>query len=166
MTRNNNHNFLVEEIASSLTLMNRKMAVAESCTGGGICSIITSIPGSSDFFKGGIISYSNKIKINQLQVRKEDIKKYSAVSRQVAKQMAEGVKNKFNVDYSIATTGYAGPSGCNVGQVFVAFSSKEKNHVVKYLFDGNRKEIIDKTIFEALRMLLCEIKNKKVFSSN
>ena len=136
MSANDNWKVLVKEIAALLTAQNKTVAVAESCTGGNIAALLTSVSGSSNFFEGGIIAYSEKIKINQLQVKKQDITKYSAVSEQVAQQMAEGVKHQFQSDYALVTTGYAGPTGDKVGQVFFAFASKEKTHVSAHRFEG------------------------------
>ena len=93
-----------------------------------------------------------------MKVKKQDITKYSAVSEQVAQQMVEGVKHQFQSDYALATTGYSGPTGDNVGQVFIAFVFKEKTHVTSNLFEGERKEIVHKAAVQALRILLSEIK--------
>ena len=158
MSVNGNWQALVKEIAALLTAQKKTVAVAESCTAGNIAALLTSVSGSSNFFEGGIIAYSEKVKINQLQVKKQDITKYSAVSEQVAQQMAEGVKHQFQSDYALATTGYAGPTGDKVGQVFIAFASKEKPHVTSFLFEGERKEIVHKAAVKALSVLLSEIK--------
>ncbi len=158
MSVNDNCQALVKEIAALLTAQNKTVALAESCTGGNIAAMLTSFSGSSNFFEGGIIAYSEKTKINQLQVKKQDITKYSAVSEQVAQQMADGVKCQFQSDYSLATTGYAGPIGEKVGQVFISFASKSKNHVTSHLFEGERKEIVGKATVKALSILLAEIK--------
>ena len=87
------------------------MATAESCTGGRIAHKITSVPGSSEYFKGGVVAYSNEVKANILGVNIHDIEKYGAVSSEVAQQMAEGARKILNADYAIATTGVAGPTG-------------------------------------------------------
>ena len=158
MSVNENWQALVKEIAAFLTAQKKTVAVAESCTGGNIAAMLTSFSGSSNFFDGGIIAYSEKVKNIQLQVKKQDIKKYSAVSEQVALQMAVGVKRQFQSDYALATTGYAGPKGEKVGQVFISFASKGKNHVTSHLFEGERKEIVHKAAVQALRILLSEIK--------
>jgi len=150
--------FLAQEIAELLISKNKTLSVAESCTGGKISSIITSVVGSSDFFKGGIIAYSNQVKLNQLGVRQKDLEKYSSVSEKVAMQMTEGIKNQFLVDYAIATTGYAGPEGEKVGQVFIAFSSSTKTIVKECFFQGERREIVDQAAIETLTLLLTEIK--------
>lgn len=149
---------LVKEIAELLISQDKTFSIAESCTGGKISSIITSYSGSSIFFSGGIIAYSNQAKINQLSVKNKDLAKYSAVSEKVAMQMAEGVKKQFQSDYAIATTGYAGPKGEKVGQVFISFSSEEKTIALKFFFEGERKEIVNKISIKALSIFLSEIK--------
>ena len=148
----------VKEIAKLLISQNKTLSVAESCTGGKISSIITSVSGSSNFLKGGIIAYSNQVKIDSLAVKQKDLEKHSAVSEKVAMQMAEGIKNQFQTDYAIATTGYAGPKGEKVGQVFIAFASAEKTIVVECSFEGERKEIVNKASIKTLTILLSEIK--------
>ena len=149
---------IVQKIGEILIAQKKTLSVAESCTGGKISSAITSVSGSSNYFKGALIAYSNSIKINQLAVKVEDIQKHSSVSEKVAMQMAEGIKNQFQTDYAIATTGYAGPKGEKVGQVFIAFASTEKTIVVECFFEGERKEIVNEASIKALTILLSEIK--------
>ncbi|OUV76095.1 MAG: hypothetical protein CBC83_01015 [Flavobacteriales bacterium TMED123] len=158
MSPNDNWQTLVKEIAAFLTAQKNTISVAESCTAGNIATMLTSLSGSSNFFEGGIIAYSEKAKINQLQVKNQDIKKYSAVSEQVAQQMVVGVKSQFQSDYALATTGYAGPTGDKVGQVFIAFAAKEEIYVSSHLFEGARKEIVCQAAVKALSILLSEIK--------
>ena len=149
---------IVQEIGEILIAQKKTLSVAESCTGGKISSAITSVSGSSNYFKGALIAYSNSIKINQLAVKVEDIQEHSSASEKVAMQMAEGIKNQFQTDYTIATTGYAGPKGDKVGQVFIAFASAEKAIVMECFFEGGRKEIVNKASIKALTILLSEIK--------
>ena len=149
---------IVQEISEILIAQKKTLSVAESCTGGKISSAITSVSGSSNYFKGALIAYSNSIKINQLAVKVEDIQKHSSVSEKVAMQMAEGIKNQFQTDYAIATTGYAGPKGEKVGQVFIAFASAEKTIAIECFFEGERKEIVNKASIKTLTILLSEIK--------
>ncbi len=150
---------VVKEIAVLLIAKNKTLSIAESCTAGSISKNLTSISGSSNYFEGGIIAYSNQVKINQLSVSAEDINKFSAVSKKVVEQMARGVKEKFSTDYAVATSGYAGPDGEKVGQVFIAVSSSKKVVVKGFLFVGKREEIIVQTTNQALLLLLSEIKN-------
>lgn len=104
------------------------LATAESCTGGYLAHRITSIPGSSDYFKGSIIAYSNEVKENILKVNKSDIEEYGAVSKSVVMQMAENVRGILNSDYGIATSGIAGPDGGSdekpVGTIWIAIASE------------------------------------------
>lgn len=100
-----------DRLGEILRKKSKTISCAESCTGGNISKLITSVSGSSEYFLGGIISYSNEMKVNVLGVKDEDIKAYGAVSQQVVIQMAEGVKRITNSDYSISISGIAGPGG-------------------------------------------------------
>lgn len=106
------------------------LATAESCTGGYVAHSITSISGSSDYFKGGIIPYSNEIKINQLSVKAETLEKFGAVSEETVAEMAARVREKFNADIGIATSGIAGPSGGTtdkpVGTIWIAYADADQ----------------------------------------
>ena len=153
------HKDIVQEISRILSLRKQTISVAESCTVGNIAVTLTSIPGSSDYFKGGIIAYWDEVKQKLLNVNFEDIKRNSVVSYEVTKQMASGVKEKFNTDFAIATTGYAGPTGQNVGQVFIAISSANNTIVKEYKFKGKRIEILSKATYKALSLFLEEIKS-------
>jgi len=138
------HNVDLQDVLVKYALKNKKtISVAESCTGGLIGSRITDVPGSSEVFLGGLLAYSDKIKENSLDINKNLIRKYGAVSREVAIQMARGVKNKFNSDVGIAVTGIAGPSGGTeekpVGLVYICYSSAGKEKVLKHTFGSVRK---------------------------
>lgn len=143
---------------------NTSVSVAESCTGGLISKIITSVPGSSAYFTGGVVAYSNDIKNQILGVKNEDLIKYGAVSEPVVKQMAEGALNKFYSAYSVATSGIAGPDGGTpdkpVGSVWVAVASKEKTIARLYKFSDNRERNILRSSVAALTMLRQLIMNK------
>ncbi|HOI28006.1 MAG TPA: CinA family protein [Paludibacteraceae bacterium] len=123
-------------------------ATAESCTGGNIAHQITLIPGSSSFFKGGIVSYSNEVKMNVLGVKAESLEKYGAVSQSVVEQMAEGAVRVIGSDFAVATSGVAGPDGGTpekpVGTVWMAVSNGKKTLSRKFLFGTDRKENIEK----------------------
>ncbi len=159
MTLLDKNQSIVQEIGEILKAQNKTLSTAESCTGGHISSIITSVAGSSDYFRGGVIAYSNQVKINQLGVSVNDIERDSAVSVKVAGQMAEGIKNKLQTNFAISTTGYAGPKGEKVGQVFIAIASSKKTVVNEYFFEGKRQKIIKQTVTKALALLLEKIKN-------
>lgn len=137
------------------------LSTAESCTGGYIAHLITSVQGASDYFEGSVISYSNAIKINQLNVNVDDIEKYGAVSQQVVEQMAEGVRKKMNTTYAIATSGIAGPTGGTeekpVGTVWIAIASEKGVVAKKYVFGKERDVNIERTAVAALGMLNLEM---------
>ncbi len=136
-------------ITRSLTI-----SVAESCTGGLIGHLITSTSGSSAYFMGGIISYSNQAKCDLLGVSPETLEKYGAVSDQTAKEMAAGVKERFKSDIGLSVTGIAGPDGGSiekpVGTVFMGFLFDNEPCSIRYLFKGSREEIKHQTAETAL----------------
>ena len=140
------------------------LSVAESCSSGIIASELTSNAGSSKYFSGGIIAYSDKIKQDILDIDKEIIKKQSSVCSDVAKLMVENVAKKFSSDFSISTTGYASPSSDNnitVGKVFIGIKTPNSLFVEEFLFSGDRKIIIQQVKDKALELLLNEIKKIK-----
>ena len=138
------------------------VAVAESCTSGLIASKLTLRPGSSSFLKGGIIAYQNDIKIKILGVDEQAILQYTEVSTEVVRQMAEGVRKSFLADYSIATSGYAGPSGGtnnnSSGTVFIAISSVSGVDVERFIFSGDRQNIVNQASEKAVSLLYDAIK--------
>jgi nicotinamide-nucleotide amidase len=133
------------------------LALAESCTGGSIAQFITSNAGSSAYFKGGVVAYSNEIKNKLLKVPSDLIEKYGAVSLQVAEAMAIGVRNALNADYSVATTGIAGPDGGTVekpvGIVWIAVAGPSGVKSKMYNFKHNRERNIIRTTHTALNLL-------------
>jgi nicotinamide-nucleotide amidase len=139
-----------------------KLAVAESCTGGMLGERLTSVPGSSDVFLGGVIAYHNDVKLELLGVRREDVERYGAVSEQVAVQMASGVREKFGADVGVSVTGIAGPGGGTaekpVGLVWIAVHGSESKarrfHVV-----GDRAEIRQRAAQAALEMVRRALSN-------
>jgi nicotinamide-nucleotide amidase len=138
------------------------ISVAESCTSGLIGSSLSQIPGSSNFFLGGIICYSDLSKINLLGISSKLINEKSSVSEDVCFEMAKNVRNKFSSDFSIATTGYAGPTGGTednpVGTVFITINSSKGSITEKILFSGDRKIILNQVRIKALELLINEIK--------
>ena len=144
---------------------NISISVAESCTSGLIASKITSISGSSAYFKGGIIAYQNEIKVNILGVSQSLIDEKTSVSSEVVEQMALNVQDKFNSDFSLATSGYAGPLGGTekkpVGTVFIAIATKSEVISCKFYFSGIRQAIINQATDESLRMLIEKIKKEE-----
>jgi len=154
---------LLNEVFSILNEKKLTIATAESCTGGLIAHTLTNISGSSEYFDRGIVSYSNRAKMELLGVSEESLRKYGAVSEEVAKEMAEGVRTRSGVDIGISTTGIAGPTGGSkdkpVGLVYVAVSTKDKTVVRKFLFKGDRLQIKESSCEVALSMLLDILKS-------
>ncbi len=152
------------KISNLLEQRNITVATAESCSGGLIAHTLTNISGSSVYFDRGIVSYSNKAKIDLLGIKEDILEEFGAVSEQVAEAMAEGVRIKSNVDIGIATTGIAGPTGGTpekpVGLVYIAVSLADKAIVRKYQFSGDRLQNKESTCNAALQMLL-DITNKQ-----
>ncbi len=136
------------------------LSVAESCTGGLICDRITDVPGSSAYFMGGMVTYSNESKEKHLGVRMDEIKKYGAVSPQVAKQMAHGVRRTFHTTFGLSTTGVAGPTGGTkrspVGRVFIAVAKGNRTWGKKLDLKGRRREIKKQAVKRSFD-LLCKI---------
>jgi nicotinamide-nucleotide amidase len=148
---------LVSSVARLLTGKKATLAVAESCTGGAISAAITSLAGASEYYLGSVVSYSNEVKTSVLGVSPEDIATHGAVSGRVAEQMAAGVKKLLGSDYSIATTGIAGPGGGTpekpVGTVWIAVAGPEGVHSGKFTFGRLRAQNIDRASSTALNML-------------
>lgn len=137
-----------------------KVSVAESCTGGLICSKLVNVSGASDVFTHGFVTYSNKAKRKVLGVNRDTLKKYSAVSKEVAKEMAKGCIFTADSDVSVAVTGYAGPYDTKdepKGLVYIACSVKDKVIVEKYNFNGDRAKIRESAAVRALDMLRTSI---------
>ena len=133
------------------------MATAESCSGGLIAHRITNVPGSSGYFVGGVVAYSNEIKQNLLGVEAETLAAHGAVSEPVAREMAEGARQRFRTDYAIACTGIAGPAGGTaekpVGLVHIAVASGVGTTATRNLFKGSRLTVKEQTAEKALAML-------------
>ncbi|MBR4582933.1 MAG: competence/damage-inducible protein A [Bacteroidales bacterium] len=138
------------------------VATAESCTGGKVASLITSVSGSSEYYKGSVVSYCNEVKANVLGVSRADLEKYGAVSSTVAEQMASGVRRLLKTDYAVATTGIAGPTGGSdekpVGTVWIAVATPTKVVSRKYVFGKDRAINIERFAASALSMLIVEMK--------
>lgn len=133
------------------------LSVAESCTGGALAEAFTSMPGASEYFKGGIVSYSNEVKARLLGVSRESLAQHGAVSREVAEQMALGAREVCATDYAIATTGVAGPSGGTeekpVGTVWIAVATPGEVISRKFLFGKQRVQNIQRATTMAINML-------------
>lgn len=148
---------LEEIVGKLLKEQGRTLATAESCTGGYIAHLITSIPGSSAYFTGSVIAYSNQIKAKVLGVKEDTLMAQGAVSEQTVMEMAEGVKNKFGTDYAIAVSGIAGPDGGTdqkpVGTTWIAVAGPSSTMAEKFLFGKNRKRNIRLAAVTALNKL-------------
>ena len=138
--------------------MGGTLATAESCSGGLLAHRITNVPGSSEYFLGGVVTYSNRAKTSLLRVRKSDLAEWGAVSEPVAREMAEGVRRRFGADFGIGITGIAGPGGDTVekpvGLVYIAIAGAAGTVVKRNRFVGTREAIKDLSADKALRMLL------------
>jgi len=152
----------IQSVVGSLLLEKQKtIAVAESCTGGFLSHLITSIPGSSAYFMGGTVSYSNASKMSQLSVSEQSLKDYGAVSEAVAIEMAIGARKIYNTDFALSITGIAGPGGGSVekpiGTVWMGIATHDSCYARKFLLGTNRLRIIQVAADTALNMLRKEI---------
>lgn len=139
----------------------KTVATAESCTGGYIAHLITSVAGSSEYYKGGVVAYSNEVKANVLGVDAADIERYGAVSEPVVRQMAEGVRRLTGADCGIATSGVAGPGGGTeekpVGTVWIGIAVPGKTVARKFVFSSVRERNIAKAAVKAMELLMEEL---------
>ena len=136
---------------------NFTIATAESCTGGLLASRLTDFAGASNYFKGGVVAYTNEIKINVLRVKKETLNEFGAVSRQTALEMAKNVRKIFNSTFGISTTGVAGPAKSEnkpVGTVFIAIVGENLSEVKEFCFNGSRSEIKFQAADAAFNLLM------------
>lgn len=133
------------------------LSVAESCTGGQVAHLITSVPGSSDYFRAGIVAYANEVKVNDLGVRPETLERYGAVSEATVKEMASRVREKFNTDIGVSTSGIAGPGGGTadkpVGTVWIAYADKDQVVARQLKLSKNRMINIRVASINALNLI-------------
>lgn len=143
-----------ERLVEKLREKGIHVSTAESCTGGMIASVIVDVPGASDVFEEGYVTYSNRVKEKVLGVRPETIKEYTVVSSQVAGEMAMGVQEKTGSELTISVTGYAGPldaeDGTKAGTVYIGTCYQGKVCVKKFLFEGDRKLVRTQAVKEAV----------------
>ncbi|MFM7023971.1 MAG: competence/damage-inducible protein A [Flavobacteriales bacterium] len=155
---------LQEVVGQELGRQGKTLATAESCTGGYIGHLITSVPGSSAYYKGGIISYANELKTHFLGVLHVDLTQYGAVSRQVVEQMARGIMESTGADFAIATSGIAGPGGGSeekpVGTVWIAIAGKDEMFSKDFKFGDDRERNIQRASLTALNLLRKELLKK------
>ncbi len=150
---------VAKQLAECLRDQNKTLAVAESCTGGWVAKALTDLAGSSEWFNGGIVSYTNVAKQTLLNVDEASLITFGAVSEQVAIQMAEGALNAFDSSISVAITGVAGPSGGTVdkpvGMVCFAAMMALKEPISRTkIFSGNREKVRQQAVLMAIQMLL------------
>ena len=141
-----------------LTERHQTIATAESCTGGKLAALLNKHSGSSVFYKGSVIAYSNEVKENVLKVNREYLDTYGAVSEQVVVSMAHGVKQLLNTDYAIATSGVAGPTGGTpekpVGTVWIAVATPDKVYAECFQLGKLREQVTDRACLKALVKIL------------
>ncbi|MBQ8672574.1 MAG: CinA family protein [Bacteroides sp.] len=144
-------------IAQLLTAKKITLSTAESCTGGGIASAITSVPGSSEYFVGGIVAYSNELKVALLDVNPQTLEQYGAVSRETVTEMAKGAMKRMKTDCAVATSGIAGPGGGTpdkpVGTIWIAVAYKKELVTMKLEKDEGRQMNTQKAIESVLLLL-------------
>ncbi|PLW92654.1 MAG: competence/damage-inducible protein A [Marinilabiliales bacterium] len=152
-----------ETLFRTLKELNKTVSTAESCTGGTLASLITSIPGSSNIFKGSVVAYENSIKQNVLKVNATDLENHGAVSREVVEQMATNVRKLMNTDYAIATSGIAGPDGGTdekpVGFTWIAIAWEGGVQAKLFKFGKLREVNIARSCVHGIHMLIKQIRN-------
>ncbi len=149
---------LSKEISEVFWRENFTLATAESCTAGNVAAIITAVPGSSRFYKGGIIAYANAVKENLLHVKAETLEAHGAVSEETVTEMVYGAMKTLEADYAVATSGVAGPSGGTadkpVGTIWIAAGNAQKVLTAKLTEDEGREKNIQAATKKALQLLL------------
>jgi len=164
----NENDTMASVVGDMLRKTNATLSVAESCTGGMVSQLITSMPGSSDYFNGSVVAYANRVKKEVLGVDKNLIEKYGAVSQEVVEAMALGVKRAMHSDYAIATSGVAGPGGGTlqkpVGTLWIAISSPTLTMSKLFKLGGDRERIILRGAVTALNMLRLRLVEENVKS--
>ena len=147
-----------EKIARLLKARKATLSVAESCSGGLLADRLTNIPGSSDYFWLGLVTYHNKAKMKFLKIPASVLQQHGAVSEEVAVRMAKGVRRLLKTDFGIGITGIAGPGGGSknkpVGLTFIAVAASPKTCCVQYRFKGRRRKIKQQAATQALQLLL------------
>jgi nicotinamide-nucleotide amidase len=148
-------------LGRQLISLGKTISIAESCTGGKIAQVLTSVAGASNYFRGSVVSYATDTKVSVLGVSQDTINQYSVVSSQVAKEMALGIQKLMRTDYAIATTGNAGPSkgdaDANVGTVFIALATPNEVIVEEFNFGQPRDKVIDRAVNKAFEIVHKEI---------
>lgn len=154
---------LPELVAQTMLAAGATLATAESCTGGSVAAHLTALAGASEYFVGGVVSYSNAVKESALGVRHETLAAHGAVSEETAREMAAGVRARLGADYGVATTGIAGPGGGTpekpVGTVWIAVASADGVVTKKLSCPGRRAQVIERTCSEVYGLLVKTVRN-------
>ncbi len=149
---------LLKQIGEKLVKNGLSVGTAESCTGGRIASMLASLPECSDHFIGGIVSYSEEVKKKLLDVPAADIERYGVVSQPVVEEMARGACRALECSCALATSGYAGPEGGSpenpVGTVWMAVAIRDRIYSNRFVFEGDRQEVVQQAAWQAFQMLL------------
>ncbi len=158
------HEDLVHDVHKIFKEKKKILSVAESCTGGHVMAGLVELAGASEFFKGGMVTYATETKWNVLGVSRETIEKYSVVSAEVAREMALKVREKFQTDISVATTGNAGPekgdSDAELGTCYIAVASEKSVEVYKFLFGQPREKVIQRAVSKAYDLIIKAVKKE------
>lgn len=153
---------LAERAGRCLVRARRSVAVGESCTGGAICEALTSVPGSSAYFLGGVVAYGNRSKTRDLAVARSLLDRHGAVSEEVAVAMAEGARRRFGAGIGVSATGIAGPGGGTqekpVGTVCIGLSDGEVRLSHRHLLSGDREAVRRGTVERVLETLLLHLR--------
>jgi PncC family amidohydrolase len=144
------------------------LATAESCTGGLIGHRLTNVPGSSDYYLGGIIAYANPVKIHTLGVNQRTIDLYGAVSRETVIEMARGARIKLSAQIGLSVSGIAGPGGASpekpVGLTWIGLSTPDYEQAWSYIWSGDRLQVKEQTANQGLKLLVEFLKSDEAFS--
>jgi nicotinamide-nucleotide amidase len=155
---------LARELGQALLAANQRVAAAESCTGGWIAKVLTDVPGSSRWFEGGVVSYSNAAKHSVLGVPADLIAAHGAVSEPVARAMAEGARAKLGPDLAVAVSGIAGPDGGTaekpVGLVWFAWATRRGTTSERRTFAGDREAVRRQSVALALQRILEQVRDR------
>ncbi len=148
---------IARDIGDMLLERKLRISVCESCTGGMLGAAITSVPGSSRYFAGGVIAYSDVVKKNVVGVKRSTLERFGAVSAQSAREMARGVKNRLSSDVGVAITGIAGPTGGTakkpIGLVYIAVATGKRCKVKRFIFIGGRQTVRKSSVEKAFDMI-------------
>jgi PncC family amidohydrolase len=146
-----------DTIGQLLRARGKTLSIAESCTGGLVSDRITDVPGSSDYFEGSIVCYSNRAKVRHLDIPTKTLERFGPVSSEIAGRMAQEIRKAFRTEFGLSTTGVAGPTGGTkktpVGTVFIGFSNGKRTWVKKIELKGTRREIKKEAADKALLFL-------------